>query len=300
MRIAMTGGTTDAGRRLTERLLREGHHVVCFGGSRHRDVRQDGEAGGHAVAPGAELILGRLPEPGQPWGEHGAAIDRALSGAALVYHLAHIRFAPAVVERARAAGVVRTVCVSSARRFTRWPDAVARMVIEAEATLARDPAGWVGLRPTMIFGGGHDRNIARLVRLVRRWPVIALPGGGRHLVQPIHVDDLVEALLAAGRAPGLAGRILDVAGPTPLSQRAVLETIARLLGVRRVFVPVPLAPVRWLAPLLGREFAGRVRRLGEDRTVDIGPAQELLGFRPRPFEDGLKAMIDSQRSILGR
>jgi nucleoside-diphosphate-sugar epimerase len=293
MRIAVTGASTDTGRRLCERLLEQGHRVVCFGGSRHRNV-QEGEAGGHAVAPGAELILGRLPEPGSSWGEHGEKFDEVLQGAALVYHLAHVRYAPAVVERARAAGVLRTVCVSSARRFTRWEDAATREVIAAEETLARAPEGWVALRSTMIYGGGHDRNIARLVGIVRRWPVILLPGGGKNLVQPLFVDDLAEALLAAGHAHDVAGKVIDVAGPEPLTQREVLESIARALGKRPALIPIPLGPARGLAWLGGKGMRDRVRRMGEDRAVAIEEARRLLGFEPRPFTHGLREVLARQ------
>ncbi len=188
---------------------------------------------------------------------------------------------------------MRTVCVSSARRFTRWPDEPARAVIAAEAELASDPAGWVALRATMICGGGRDKNIARLVRLVRRWPVIPLPGGGRRLIQPLFVDDLVEALLAASHAPEVAGRIIDVAGPEPISLREAVRVIARALGRRRVIVPVPLAPARWAACVFRRSALGRVRRLGEDRVLDIAEARQLLGFAPRPFAENICASLES-------
>jgi nucleoside-diphosphate-sugar epimerase len=281
MRVLMTGATSDTGRRLCGRLLAAGHHVVCF------------TRGRRPIPEGAEAVRGDLPEPGQPWGEGEKALVRALEGCALVHCCTHIRFAPAVVERALAAGVVRTVCVSSARRFTRWPAENERRVIAAEEALMQRPEGWVALRSTMIYGGGSDKNIARLVRAVKRWPLVVLPGDGRARIQPLFVEDLVETLLAADHAPGAHGKIINVAGPEPMPLREAVEIIARVLGRRRLLVPVPLGPARIAASLGGARSRDRIRRMGEDRVLDIAEARELLGFAPRSFEEGLRAMLET-------
>jgi len=275
----MTGATSGTGRRLCARLLEQGHSVVCFTRS------------GKGLPSGVVVVIGALPEPGEPWGDNAARFSSALEGCALVHHFAHVRFAPAVVERARAAGVVRTVCISSARRFTQWPDASVRQVIAAENALEQHPEGWVALRTTMIYGSGLERNISKLTALVRKWPMIFLPGGGRHLIQPIFCDDLVEALLAAGHAPGISGEFIDVAGPEPFPFREAIREIARQLGLRRLVFPVPLGPAVLLARLLGRRHVARLRRLGEDRTLDIRSAQRLLEFSPRPFAEGLRLAL---------
>lgn len=279
MRVLIAGATSDTGRRLAERLLEQGHEVVCY--ARHEK----------GLPGGVRTVIGALPALGQAWGQDGEAFDEAAAGCPLAYCITHIRFAPAMVEHARAAGVVRTVCVSSARRFTNWIDEPARAVIAAEAELERDPEGWTALRSTMIYGGGRDKNISRLVRLVRRWPVIPLPGGGRNRIQPIHCDDLVAALLAAGRAKGVGGKIIDVAGPEPMEYRAVIRAIAAALRVRRLLLPIPLAPARLLAGLGGKALRGRVLRMGDDRTLDISEARALLGLDPRPFAEGLSQWL---------
>jgi nucleoside-diphosphate-sugar epimerase len=280
MRYLVTGATSDTGRRLCGRLVADGHEVACL-------VRRADTA-----PPGCRSYRGTIPEPGLAWDpEHLAELERAARGAGRAFALTNIRYAPAVVERARAAGVGRTVCVSSQRRSTRWPDAVAASVAAAEAALAAIPDGWVALRAPMIYGGGRDHNVARLVGLVRRWPVVPLPGGGRHRIQPLFGDDLAAALLAAAEAPGVEGRILDVAGPRPLPLREAAATVARQLGRRRLFVALPLGPAVRLASLLRPGLAAPVRRFGEDRTADIGEAQRLLGFSPRPFAEGLAEML---------
>ena len=58
------------------------------------------------------------------------------------------------------------------------------------------------LHPGMIYGAREDRNVGRLVRLLRAWPrflpvVVPLPDGGTHTVHPIYFEDLVASIVAA-------------------------------------------------------------------------------------------------------
>ena len=79
-------------------------------------------------------------------------------------------------------------------------------------------------------------------RVLARVPVLPVPGGGRHLQQPVHVADVADAVLSAVERPAAAGHCYDVAGPEPLSFAELLRVCARAVGSRTRFVPVPLAP----------------------------------------------------------
>jgi uncharacterized protein YbjT (DUF2867 family) len=71
---------------------------------------------------------------------------------------------------------------------------------------------------------------------------VALPGGGRHRQQPLHVDDLARAALEAIDPAVATNRTLDVVGPVSLPHREMIERAARLLGrkIRISTVPIPL------------------------------------------------------------
>jgi nucleoside-diphosphate-sugar epimerase len=147
----------------------------------------------------------------------------------------------------------------------------------------------------MIYGAPDDRNIARLLQLLRRVPVLPVPGGGRRLQQPVHVDDLADALLSALTSPAAIGTTYDLAGPRALSFRQLLEESGAAVGRRVRLVPVPLRPCI-LALRTYERVARRPRltaeqlgRLSEDKAFDIGPAARDLGYAPREFRDGVAA-----------
>jgi len=179
--------------------------------------------------------------------------------------------------------------------FTRLNSASKTARLEGERHIRESALDWTIIRPTMIYGTDRDRNMWRLLQLLRRTPIVPVPGGGTRLQQPVHVADLADAVVAAVETPEAIGRAYDIAGPEAITFRRVVQEAAAGLGRRAFVVPVPAAPV--LAVLRRFEAAGRpaplkaeqVERLLEDKAFDIGPAERDLGYRPRSFRSGIAA-----------
>jgi nucleoside-diphosphate-sugar epimerase len=210
----------------------------------------------------------------------------------VVVSCAHARHAGAILRAAPAAA--RHVLLGSTRRFTRWPDAHAAGVITGEAAFLAAGRPGVMLHPTMIYGAQGEDNVRRLAALLRRLPVVPLPGGGRALVQPIYQDDVTRALIAALDRGWSGPCTLIIAGPTPLPYADFVRAVAKAAGLRPPrIVPVPgraliaLAPLSRLIPGLPTIRKSEVRRLLENKAFDIAPMRERLGIAPVPLADGL-------------
>jgi nucleoside-diphosphate-sugar epimerase len=220
------------------------------------------------------------------------ALREALSGATRVISCAHARHAPAIL--AAAPLDARFVLMGSTRRFSHWPDDHGDGVRAGEAAFLASGRAGVMLHPTMIYGAEGEDNVQRLAALMRRLPVLPLPGGGRSLVQPVHQDDVTAALLAAlERVESLSGTLV-IAGPEAMAYRDFCAAVARAAGLSpRPVLPLPspllmaLAPFTRALPFLPRIGADEIRRLTEDKAFDIAPARAALGFAPRPLEAGL-------------
>jgi nucleoside-diphosphate-sugar epimerase len=220
------------------------------------------------------------------------ALRAALAGAARIVSCAHARHAPAVL----AAGPADAHCVflGSTRKFTRWPDAHGLGVQAGEAAFLASGRAGVMLHPTMIYGAQGEDNVQRLAALLRRLPIVPLPGGGRALVQPIHQDDLTRCILAALAIAWDGPHSLVVAGPSPLPYAVFVCAVAQAAGLGRpriVAIPAwPIMAAAALTALLPRVPTVRpaeIRRLLEDKAFDIAPMIATLGVRPIPLADGL-------------
>ncbi|HET9019140.1 MAG TPA: NADH-ubiquinone oxidoreductase, partial [Acetobacteraceae bacterium] len=224
--------------------------------------------------------------------QDAGAMRAALAGATRIVSTAHARHTASLL--AAAPDAARLVLLGSTRRFTRWPDAHGEGVRAGEAALLGSGRAGVMLHPTMIYGASGENNVQRLAALLRRLPVVPLPGGGRALVQPIHQDDVTRSILAALAIAWDGPRALVIAGPTPLSYADVVRAVAAAAGLRPPrIVPVPLAPLMALAPLTAllpgvpRVTTAEIRRLAEDKAFDIGAMSATLGVRPIPLGAGL-------------
>jgi nucleoside-diphosphate-sugar epimerase len=226
----------------------------------------------------------------------------ALAGATHVISLAHARFAAALLE-ALPASCERVVLTGSMRRFTKLPDPAGEAVAAGEAAFAASGRPGVMLHPGLIYGPPEERNVNRIFRYVKRWPKGApvpfpLPAGGRATIQPIFIDDLIEAFIGALTRTEALGDPIVVGGPEPIAYRDFVATCARALGRRAFVIPLPvglIAPLGSLARAFGLRAAptrAELLRMTEDKAFDVAPMRERLGVVPRPFEDGLKLKIE--------
>jgi len=286
MRVAVTGATGFTGRRVVAELLRRGHEVAAL-------VRPPAARPGFPQAVTA--IEGDLADAG--------SLARALDGAEALVHVASLGFghADAVVSAVEPAGLRRAVFFSSTALFTRLPAASKAVRSDAEDRVRGMRGEWTILRPTMIYGDSGDRNLSRLIRFVARSPIVPLPGGGRALVQPVHVEDLGRAAVDALLCEGAARREYNLPGAAAGRLRELVEHVAHLLARRPLLLDLPLRPMAWAAGLWHRLrlppriSAEQVLRLAEDKAFSYEDAQHDWGYSPRGWREGLAAEVELLR-----
>lgn len=268
--VGILGATSFVGRALLPRLADAGFHAVPV--SRHA----------HAHAPNHER--------GRP-GEGDTHISSWIALCPIWAIPGHF----ARLERARA---TRLVALSSTSRFTKSEssDATEREVAGKLASAEAVVGEWAGsrgvtatvLRPTLIYDGIHDRNIALISRFVRRWGFFPVVGAAEGLRQPVHVDDVASACVAAltAAAPEPA---YDLSGGESLAYRSMVERVFESLGRTPRIVSMP----RWAArgglaalrafPAYRHLTIAMFDRMDEDLAFDHAAAHRDLGFSPRGF-----------------
>lgn len=287
MKILVCGASGFIGSAVCARLAAEGHEVL-------RGVRR---------AQGPDDVAIDYSRDLQPaaWRERLRGVDAVVNAVGIIreqgaasFEALHAR-APAALFAACAEAGVRRVVQVSALGAANGDTPYFTSKRAADEALMALPLAWTILRPALVFGPGGDS--AAMFCQVASMPLMAAPALGGARFQPVHVDDLVQAVLAALDPATPAQRVVDVAGRDTVSYDAMLATYRAAMG----FAPAPLlhipAPLMACAARVAGKIPGvpltpdnwRMLRAGsalapDDRT---GPAvlRELLGRAPRAIAD---------------
>lgn len=287
MRVALTGGTGFTGRRVARELVARGHDVRVL-------VRPPAARPG--VLPEAvSVVEGDLL--------HGPDLDMLLAGREALVHVASLAFGHAgpIVAALERHGVPRGVFFSSTAILTRLEAPSVGPRREGEERVRAARSAWTLLRPTMIYGDSGDRNLSRLIRFLAWTPIVPLPGGGRALVQPVHVDDVARAAVDALERPAAAGRCYELPGGEASPLRELVQGVSAMLGRRVALLPLPIGPMAAAAGIWGalrlppRLTPEQVRRLAEDKAFPWDAARSDLGYAPRGWREGLAEEVRQLR-----
>jgi uncharacterized protein YbjT (DUF2867 family) len=287
MRILLTGATGLLGGALLELLLAEGYEVRCL-------VRPDSPNASRLDGARVEVFRGDAGDEGNLYG--------ALVGADALLHVAGIEHALAVVGAAHRAGVERLVVVGSTSAHSAY-DFRSGPKLEMEGVVRSSGLSWTTVRPTMIYGSERDKNIHRLLRFLDRWPVFPMFGPGTNLWQPVYHTDCAKGILETLKRPETVHRSYDLPGARALMYRDLVQTAAAALGRRPRIARIPIEPVRRALVVAERLHlplpidSGQVTRLREDKAYPYEDARRDLGYRPRPFREGVVLEVARLREL---
>jgi NADH dehydrogenase len=283
--ISITGATGFIGRRVVKALDgRDVRRVVCL---------TRGSPPAALEAAPCQLVTGDLRNP-------GSYLDM-LAGCDTVVHLAAATgratasdFAAVNVEGTRAlvtaseqAGVRDFLFISTIA--VRYPDTrrypYAESKARAEAAVRDSRLRFTIVRPTIVVA--RDAPIwQRLVKLATPG-VVLMPGRGTARVQPIHVDDMVAALVGMLRDDSFDRATVELGGADVATFEDLLRGIHRRRSGRDpVVVHLPLVPMTamlyWLERLIGPALpvtAGQLSAFGNDSVVDPRAARVQTAAR---------------------
>jgi uncharacterized protein YbjT (DUF2867 family) len=295
----LTGATGFIGRHLAAALTAAGHEVVCA-------VRRPAVNAPKSTQSGRREVAADFTRDfdAADWMPRLLGVEAVINAVGIIreqgaqtFDAIHTRAACALFAACAAAGVRLVLQVSAlgADESATSRDHLSKK--RADDFLAAQPVHSVIIQPSVVFG--RDGSSARFFTLLASLPVIGLPGGGRQQLQPVHIDDLVAAVLAQLERPEQrlpSGTRLPVVGPQALSLRDYLAQLRAALGMRGgFFVPVPMFLVR-IGARLGTLLPGSLldpetlSMLERGNTGDPAMLTRALGHAPR----GVGAFIEPE------
>jgi len=295
--VTIYGGSGFVGRYIARRMAKDGWRVRVA-------VRRPNEAGfvrTYGSVGQVEPILCNIRDD--------ASVAAAMQGADAVINCVGVlnevgknKFdavqhegAERIARLASAAGIARLVHFSAIGADTESDSKYAWSKGLGEAGVTEHFADAIILRPSVIFGP-EDDFFNRFASLSRFGPVLNIAGGDT-LFQPIYVDDVAKAAVAAAKGEVDAGTY-ELGGPEVASLRDLVAKMLKVINRRRLIVNLPFGAARIVAfgfdmmqtctgglatnTILTRD---QVKNLRNDNVVGEGvPGIEAFGVTPTAME----------------
>ena len=287
MDIAVIGATGFVGRHLSAHLQANGHAVRAVS----RDGERLAEWGDAVTAHAADVVTGE-------------GLDAAMTGADGVVHLVaipresdgrsfedvNVGGTRHAVEAAGRAGVRRFVHLSALGVIDDSRLEFLSSKWRGEEVVRRSRLSWVILRPSLLFGEGD--GFFNIIKTTLTWwspGVVAIPGDGQALFQPLHIDDLAMGIERCLLDEDRAGATYELGGAEQFTYAQIVDRVMRVTGKRRLKLNMPIPLISALTVVTDRVLPifpvshDQIRSLGRPNYTDSDAFQTAFGFAPRPF-----------------
>ncbi len=238
--ILLTGATGYIGGRLVPRLLAAGHRVRCL-------VRDPARLAGRDWCSRVEAVAGDCLRP--------ETLSAAMQGVDTAYYLIHsmagghdfeerdVLAARNFAVAAKAAQVQRIIYLGGLGDPATGLSDHLRSRQDTGAALRETGVPVTEFRAAVIVGSG-SLSFEIIRYLTERVPVMICPKWVFTRVQPIAIRNVLDYLAAALDTPESTGRILEIGGADTITYGEMLTGYARVRGLRRWLVPVPVLTPR--------------------------------------------------------
>ena len=292
MLIAVTGGTGFVGRAVVSELLHQGHRVRIL--ARKAPLEPPGD---NLAFYKGSVVTGEGLEPfvkGTDAVVHLVGIIK--EDGSNTFEAVHYQGTINVLEAAASQDVRRYVHMSALGTRENAVSAYHRTKWAGEDAVRSSDLTWTIFRPSVIFGPG-DAFVNMLADIMRKTPVMPVVGGGKNLMQPVAIKDVAASFRIAVESSDHGLKTYELGGPDIISFKNILRITAKVIGIKRFFIPFPM----WMAepPVALMQFmhipvpvtSDQLAMLAEDNIRRGGDPIEDLEINWTGFEKGIREYL---------
>jgi nucleoside-diphosphate-sugar epimerase len=242
-----------------------------------------------------EKIIGDLSDEG--------FLNEAMIDVDTILHIASIFYSSNIIKAAVKNNVRRVILVHTTGIYSKYKSA-SEIYKNIEINIGKmlqtsnHPIGLIYLRPTMIYGNIHDRNIIIFIKMLDKFRWFPVIEHGKSLIQPVNGRDLGKAYYQILMKTNIMNGDYILSGEKPISILDLYRLISNYLDKKTKYFNIPL----WLGLCIARifkfftlgkiDYIEKVQRMCENRSFSHNAATRDFGYKPMPLEEGIKIEVE--------
>lgn len=291
MRIVLTGATGYIGKRLLPVLLAAGHEVTCIVRDRKRFQTGSVKSENLKIIE-ADLLKGVAVNQPEPEIDVAFYLVHSMGAAIDQFEELEIRSATNFLAAAKRWNVKQVIYLSGLQNpAAASPHLQSRLKVEQLLMQSGIPC--TTLRAGIIVGSG-SASFEIIRDLCEKLPVMVTPQWLNTRCQPIAVRDVISCLMAVINNTQAQHKILDIGGPDVLTYKQMLLQYARVRGLKRYILVLPLMTPRlssyWLYFITSTSYKLAVNLVNSMKVEVIcneNATERLTGNSPLTYMEAI-------------
>jgi NADH dehydrogenase len=166
-----------------------------------------------------------------------------------------------------------------------------------EEILKESSLSWTIVRPGFVFGESSKGLFGKILKFIRRFPIVPLIGDSNNLIQPVYVHDIAKALVEIAKNPANHNRREYFLASQAISFHKFLKFVAQNCRTRGyIYLPLPKSicstALFFFEKVLANPPFTRSNLLGfcNLRVSDSDASWAAVNMAPTPLEEALREM----------
>lgn len=293
--ILITGGTGFVGRNLISKLLTQNRKI--------RLLARDPQKAASFLKAGCETSAGDIKDRQSILNAITPEVDTVIHLVGILVETRTAKFREIhtegtrnVVEACALKGVRRYIHISALGTRKGARSIYHRTKWEAEEIVRGSNLDYTIFRPSVLFGR-EDQFTNVFARIMKKSPVVMIPGNGQNRMQPLFIKDLVEAMSASIDMPPAKKAVYEAGGPQILTFDEIIDKIMVVLGEKRLKLHIPMPIMRANAAIIEAVFSKPIitrdalLMVEEDNITSNNALTSVFGIKLTGFTDGMRTYL---------
>lgn len=292
MRILLTGASGFIGSHLAASLSAAGHVVIGA-------VRNPSRLKHNIAATDFITVDFQKDITPDTWLDRLIGVDVVINAVGIISETSQQKFSTlhhetpcALFQACKQSGVKKVIQISALGTDDTSTSRYHRTKKAADDCLSTLDLDWVILHPSVVYGSGASSS--EFFRALSALPIVPLIGNVQQEMQPIHIDDLSQAVVNLLESGSHSRAHINAVGPTAISFKDMLRKFRVWLGFKgTIQIAIPDIFIR-LGGQLGQFIPGslltpeNIRMMSGGNTAPVEPFSNVTKVTPRSMETALK------------